>query len=174
MKALEPDVFHDRMGDTDTVEGFNPGRTIGENTDGPGRSNRRDRRVPSGEAFGFQPTARIGWEGASLLCQLLRRFVGPLPNKSHQLIGDVQRVVGIVWNTELNEKVGKSHDAEPDFSGTFRPRLDGCQGVTGSIEHIVEKADRQRNNVSELFVVDSACASMCGQTSGDIDRSERA
>lgn len=68
MKALEPDVFHDRMGDTDAVERFNPSGTIGQNTDGPGWSNGRDRCIPPGKTLGFQLTVLVGWESAPFLC----------------------------------------------------------------------------------------------------------
>lgn len=89
MKALEPDVFHDRMGNTDAVEGLNPSGTIGQNTDGPGWGDGRDRCIPTGGTLGFQRTALVGRERSSFLCQTMRGFVGLLANKSHQLIRDV-------------------------------------------------------------------------------------
>lgn len=174
MKALEADVFHDRMGDTDAVERFNPSGTIGQNTDGPGWSNGRDRCIPPEKTLGFQLTALVGWEGAPFLCQSMRGFMSLLANKSHQLIRDVQRVIGIVRDPQLNQQISKSHDTEPNLSGAFGPGLDRGQRETGSLEHIIEKANRQLNDVFESFVVDAARASMGRQASGDIDRSERA
>ncbi len=50
--------------------------------------------------------------------------MGLLPNKSHQLICDLQGVVGIIRDAQLDQKISKPHDAEPDLSGAFRPRLD--------------------------------------------------
>ncbi len=69
MKALQPDVFHDRMGDTETIERFNSGGTIGQNTDRSGWGDGRDRGIPSRTVFGLQPTAFVGWERSSLLGQ---------------------------------------------------------------------------------------------------------
>ena len=172
MKTLEPDVFHDRMGDTDPVERFNSSGTISQNTDGPGWGDGRNRCIPPGWTLGFQRTALVGWERSSFLCQTMRGFVGLSANKSHQLIRDVQGVIGIVRNIQLNEKISKPHDAQPDLSGAFRPGFDRCQRETGSIEYIVEKANRHRNEVAESFVVDAARTSMRGEASGDIDRSE--
>ena len=174
MQALEPDVFHDRMGDTDAVERFNPSGTIGQNTDGPGRSNGRDRCIPPGKTLSFQLTILVGWESAAFLCQLMRGFVSLLTDKSHQLIRDVQRVIGIVRDPHLNQQICKSHDTQPNLPGAFGPGLDRCQWESGSVEHIIEKANRQLYDVSESFVVDAARASMGRQASGDIDRSERA
>ncbi len=85
-----------------------------------------------------------------------------VPNKSHQLVRDVHGLIGIVGDAQLNQKIGEAHDAQSDLSGSRRPCLDRCQGETGSIEHIVEEANRQRNQVLELFIVDAARTSVCG------------
>lgn len=100
--------------------------------------------------------------------------MGLLPKKSHQLIRDAQSIIGIVWDTQLDQKISEAHDAQSDLSGSHRPGLDRCQWETGSIKHIVKEANRQWNQVPELFIVDAARAPVCGQASGDIDRSERA
>lgn len=71
MKTLEPDVFHNGMGDTEAVERFNSGGAIRQNADGSGRGNSRDRRISPEKAFGLQPTAFIGWERSSFLSELM-------------------------------------------------------------------------------------------------------
>ncbi len=70
MKALEPDVFHDCMSDAEAVERFNPSGTIGQNADGAGRGNSRDRGVSAGKTRGLQLTTFIGGERSPLLSQL--------------------------------------------------------------------------------------------------------
>ena len=78
-------------------------------------------------------------EGAALFRQLHRRLVGLFLNPAHYLGAQFQGLFRVVADAQLNQQVGKAHNAHADAPGLLAHFLDFFDGVVVHVDDVVQQ-----------------------------------
>lgn len=160
MKAFQTDVFHDEVGNADSVQRLDTGGTVCQDADRAGGSNRRDGGIASTHALCVKAATLVCGEDPTLLCESARGLMGMGLDEPHQSVGNSYGLVRIVGNTKLNQEISESHDSKTDLSCPFGVYFNGRKGETGSIEDVIEKPNRERNHDGESIIIDGGRLAM--------------
>ncbi len=129
--------------------------TAGDQADGARGSDRGRGRVPPGgeSPFPINALLKIG-KCASSLCQFLRGTHRLPGNEFHQTLGHLDRLLGVVRDSESDQQVRKTHHPQTDLPVRPGHPFDLLQGIAVHVDHIVQEMDGQLHVFRESLPID--------------------
>ena len=76
-----------------------------------------------------------------------------LVDEAHDTLGHGKALFAVIGDAELVKKIGKTHDAEADFTVLTHLLVNLSQRIPGSIDNVVEKAHGQTYGFPQFFPV---------------------
>ena len=161
-------VVHDIADICKGKDGLDARAAAADHADGACGSDGGDGAVAQGGAVPVDALVKQG-EAAPDGGKLLAGPVAAVVDEAHQVLRQVHALVGIIGDAQIQQQVGKAHDAQADLPGGAGDLSDLLQRVVVHIDDIVQEVDRQGDGVPQQLIVDLPSVFGPAQHFGQVD-----
>ena len=152
-------------------DGLHAGRAAADHGDGTGGGDGGDGAVAERCLVLIDGLAEQR-EAAADGSQFPAGVVTALVDEAHQMFRQIHALVGIVGDAQIEQHIGKAHNAQTDLTGGTGDLSNFFQRIVIDVDDVIQEVHRQRDGVAQLLIVDLPAKLGLFQHLDQVDRAQ--